>query len=89
RTLATGTAKYQVLAKAVTPEVEAKVAALRVPGVASVPIEQRVYPLGQVAGNIVGYTGENSDKPGVVAGNAGIEQTFNEQLTGQDGSRTY
>lgn len=89
RTLATGTAKYQVLAKAVTPETEAKVAALRVPGVESVPIEQRVYPLGQVAGNIVGFTGENSDKPGVVAGNGGIEQTFNEQLTGQDGSRTY
>lgn len=89
RTMATGTAKYQMLAKAVTPEVEAKVAALRIPGVDSVPIEQRVYPLGQVAGNIVGFTGQSSDNPGVVAGNGGIEQTFNEQLTGEDGSRTY
>lgn len=89
RKLATGTAKYMVLAKAMTPEVEAKVAGLRIPGVGSVPIEQRVYPKGQVAGNIVGFTGESGETGGKVGGNAGIEQTFNEQLTGQDGSRTY
>lgn len=82
RKLATGTSKYSVLAKAVTPEVEAKVAALRVPGVASQALEQRVYPMGQVGGNVVGFTGANG--PG-----GGIELTYDQQLQGQPGSRTY
>ncbi|WP_394941069.1 peptidoglycan D,D-transpeptidase FtsI family protein [Psychromicrobium sp. YIM B11713] len=82
RKLVTGTARYNVVAKSVTPELEDKIAALRVPGIASQPISKRVYPLGQVAGNIVGFMGPDG-------GGSGLEQTMNDQLSGKDGSRTF
>ncbi|AJT40712.1 peptidoglycan D,D-transpeptidase FtsI family protein [Psychromicrobium lacuslunae] len=82
RSLVTGTSKYNVVAKSVTPELEAKVAALMVPGVASQPVSKRSYPLGQVAGNVVGFMGPNG-------GGSGLEQTLNDKLTGKDGSRTF
>lgn len=82
RKLLTGTARYQVVAKSVTPELEDKVAALLIPGIASQPVSKRTYPLGQVAGNVVGFMGPDG-------GGSGLEQTLNDKLTGKDGSRTY
>ncbi|WP_179389054.1 peptidoglycan D,D-transpeptidase FtsI family protein [Psychromicrobium silvestre] len=82
RKLVTGTSHYNVVAKSVTPELEAKIAELRIPGIASQAVSKRVYPMGQVAGNVVGFMGANG-------GGSGIEQTLNDQLTGTDGSRTY
>jgi penicillin-binding protein 2 len=66
------------------------------PGVIVRPIYVRVYPNGNVAGQIIGYTGKTGRNPdGIVdnhetlwpetEGREGVEQTFNEMLTGKHG----
>jgi len=60
------------------------------------PIYVRVYPNGKIAGQIIGYTGKTGRNPdGIVdnhetlwpetEGREGLEQTFNEMLTGKHG----
>src|SRR5260370_17752314 len=60
------------------------------------PIYVRIYPNGKVAGQIVGYTGKTGRNPdGIVdnhetiwpqtEGREGLEQTFNDMLTGKNG----
>ncbi|WP_337589576.1 peptidoglycan D,D-transpeptidase FtsI family protein [Arthrobacter sp. ERGS1:01] len=80
---ATGTKNFNYIVRDVSPAVEAKVAALGVPGIYSEAVTKRVYPLGEVGGPIVGFLGADGK------GLAGIEQTMNAKLTGTDGSRTY
>src|SRR5438105_12423154 len=66
------------------------------PGVIVRPIYVRVYPNGKVDGKIIGYTGKTGRNPdGIVdnhetlwpetEGREGLEQTFNEMLTGKHG----
>jgi penicillin-binding protein 2 len=66
------------------------------PGVIVRPIYVRVYPNGKVTGQIIGYTGKTGRNPdGIVdnhetlwpetEGREGLEQTFNEMLTGKHG----
>jgi penicillin-binding protein 2 len=66
------------------------------PSVIVRPIYVRVYPSGKVAGQIVGYTGKTGRNPdGIVdnhetlwpetEGREGLEQTFNDMLTGKHG----
>jgi penicillin-binding protein 2 len=66
------------------------------PGVIVRPIYVRFYPNGKVAGQIIGYTGKTGRNPdGIVdnhetlwpetEGREGLEQTFNEMLTGKHG----
>src|SRR6266567_2951906 len=60
------------------------------------PVYVRIYPNGKVAGQIIGYTGKTGRNPdGIVdnhetlwpqtEGREGLEQTFNEMLTGKHG----
>src|SRR5438094_372935 len=66
------------------------------PGVIVRPMYVRVYPSGKVAVQIIGYTGKTGRNPdGIVdnhetlwpetEGREGLEQTFNEMLTGKHG----
>lgn len=82
RTALTGDSQFVYLARSVSPAVESIVADLRIPGIKSRPVQHRTYPLGPVAGSIVGYINEDG-------GAAGIEQTLNDRLTGVDGERTF
>src|SRR5436190_2184093 len=65
-------------------------------GVMVRPVYVRLYPNGKVAGQIIGYTGKTGRNPdGIVdnhetlwpetEGREGLEQTFNEMLTGKHG----
>ncbi|MBI1377543.1 MAG: hypothetical protein GC157_08695 [Frankiales bacterium] len=79
----TGTRRFIYLAKGVTPETWARVAALRLPGVFSEATSTRVYPAGSVAANVVGYVRADGD------GGSGLEYGFNSELAGTPGSEVY
>jgi penicillin-binding protein 2 len=66
------------------------------PGMMVRPIYVRIYPNGKLAGQIIGYTGKTGRNPdGIVdnhetlwpetEGREGLEQTFNQMLTGKHG----
>ncbi len=79
----TGTRKFVYLAKAVTPETWAKVAALKLPGVFSEVSSTRIYPAGAVAANVVGYVRGDGH------GGSGLEYGFDNELAGTAGSEVY
>ena len=78
-----GDSTYVVIAQAVTPDTWRKVNALAIHGIEPDQRTRRSYPAGTVAGNVVGYTYENDVRE--LVGNAGIEMSQNEVLTGTNG----
>ncbi|HKU31119.1 peptidoglycan D,D-transpeptidase FtsI family protein [Arthrobacter sp. NyZ413] len=79
----TGDKKYNIIAKEVKPEVEDQVAQLHIPGVVSEGTSKRVYPNGSVAGGVIGFLKDGT------TGQAGLEQTQDDQLKGTDGKRVF
>nr|WP_229866443.1 MULTISPECIES: penicillin-binding protein 2 [Sinomonas] len=79
----TGEKPFNYVARNVTPDTEDRAMAIGFPGILSEGVTQRVYPNGAVGGSFVGFVG--SDGTAL----SGIEQTQDEQLKGQDGSREY
>jgi len=68
------------------------------PELETIDEERRLYPRDGFAAHLIGYVGEVSEEmlndpryaayePGDVVGKAGVEQTYDELLRGQDGSR--
>ena len=78
-----GDSTYVVIAQAVTPDTWRKVNALAIHGIEPDQRTRRSYPAGTVAGNVVGYTYENEVRE--LVGNAGIEMSQNDVLTGTNG----
>jgi penicillin-binding protein 2 len=84
----------------VTPDELAFVEAHRneLPELETIDVERRLYPRDGFAAHLIGYVGEVSEdmlndpryaayEPGDVVGKAGVEQTYDQLLRGQDGSR--
>lgn len=80
---------FVYIAKYVTPETWGLIADEGILGIEPEPVSERVYPNGDIAGNIVGYVGGVQDKQGVNWGLAGMEKSQEETLLGTDGSLTY
>jgi penicillin-binding protein 2 len=69
------------------------------PELETIDVERRLYPRDGFASHLIGYVGEVSEEmlendlryaayePGDVVGKAGVEQTYDQLLRGQDGSR--
>jgi len=76
-------AQYVVLAKAISAQASSQITDMDIPGIAQTPSYARSYPDGDVAGNIVGFTGNNN---GSLTGAAGIELSENSLLAGHAGS---
>jgi len=76
--------QYVVLAKSVSAQVGNEIAALNLPGIGLAPSYARSYPDGDVASNIIGFTGTNSQ--GIITGGAGLELADNALLAGRAGS---
>jgi penicillin-binding protein 2 len=68
------------------------------PELETVDVERRLYPRDGFAAHLIGYVGEVSEEdlnnpryaayePGDVVGKAGVEETYDQLLRGQDGSR--
>ena len=81
---------YVVLAQGVPAatgnHLEAALAARNLGGIYMKPTYVRQYPNGDLASNVVGFTTVNGTT-GDIAGQAGIEQSFNSLLAGRDGSQ--
>lgn len=84
----------------ITPDEQAFIEAHRfeLPELMTINEERRLYPRDGFAAHLIGYVGEISEEdlnnpryaayePGAVVGKAGIEQTYDEILRGEDGSR--
>lgn len=78
-----GTKRFVYIKRQVTPALWQKVKDLRCPGIFPTPGFERVYPAGQSAGNILGFT--NIDGLGL----AGIESHMNSVLAGTPGIARY
>jgi cell division protein FtsI (penicillin-binding protein 3) len=84
-------ASFVYLARAVAPQLAARVMELRLPGTESgslpgigvLPATKRIYPAGNLASNVVGFA--NTDGVGL----AGLESSFDDLLSGEDGKRTF
>jgi penicillin-binding protein 2B len=72
-------------------ETKSKIEALKLPGITFLRDTQRFYPNGTFASNVVGYTDSIQQKGGTykTVGKMGIEQTFNNVLTGKNGKLQY
>jgi len=84
----------------ITPDEEAFIEAHRneLPELETIDQERRLYPRDGFAAHLIGYVGEVSEdmlndpryaayEPGDVVGKAGVEQTYDQLLRGQDGAR--
>lgn len=74
------------LVKDVSPEVWRQVNSYGIPGIEPEQFMRREYPNGRVGASILGFLGEGDD--GETGGQAGIERSMDDALTGVDGSLT-
>ena len=74
------------LARDISPEVWRQINSYGIPGIEPEQFMRREYPNGRVGASILGFTGEDGE--GGAGGQAGIERTMDEHLTGVDGSLT-
>ncbi|MDP9407020.1 MAG: penicillin-binding protein 2, partial [Actinomycetota bacterium] len=72
---------FVYLARRVDPDTARQVRELRLPGLSSEHEPQRLYPGGELAANVVGFTGGDG------RGLGGVESAFDSVLAGQDGRR--
>ncbi|MCI7551081.1 MAG: penicillin-binding protein 2 [Actinomycetaceae bacterium] len=77
--------QWVMVKKGVTPEQWREIDALDVHGIFPERYMQRIYPNGQIAGDILGFVGQ-TEEDSTSSGRSGIEQAFNETLQGVDGA---
>lgn len=79
----TGSRPFVYLAKGVDPTVRKAIMSQRIPGIGADRVAERIYPAGQVGGNVVGFV----DGSGKAQG--GIELSDDDLLQGTDGVTRY
>lgn len=75
--------QYQVLKKTITLATANRITGLKLPGLALKQSYTRIYPNGDLAANLVGFTTDSSGEP---TGVAGLEEEYNKLLAGKNGS---
>jgi cell division protein FtsI (penicillin-binding protein 3) len=76
---------YVVLKRNIPATAASRISALNLPGIAMTPSYTRVYPNGDLAANVVGFT--NTTASGALQGEAGVEQSYNPLLAGRAGQQ--
>lgn len=79
----TGTRGFEYIVKGVEPERRAAIMNLGIPGIGSDPVFDRIYPAGDVGGNVIGFVGADGTAL------AGTELSWDTTLRGKDGHTTY
>jgi len=83
-----GDKTFEYLAKSITPEELDLVRAERISGIEWEATSERLYPNGDIAGNVIGFMAEDGQSL-VKVGMAGVEKMYQAELTGTAGSQTY
>jgi cell division protein FtsI (penicillin-binding protein 3) len=83
-----GDSTWKYIAKDITPETWGLISAEKITGIEPEPTSERLYPNGDIGGNIVGFTAASADSS-VVKGAAGAELEYEDELLGKPGSITY
>jgi cell division protein FtsI (penicillin-binding protein 3) len=83
-----GDKTFVYVAKKITAEQLALVRAERISGITWEATPDRLYPNGDIAGNVIGFMAEDGESVGAV-GMAGAEKLYQDELTGTAGSQTY
>ena len=78
--------QYQVLGSGIPMAVSNEISGLGLPGIDLKATYNTVYPNGDLAASIVGFTNPSPSGDGGLAGEAGLEQEYNSVLAGRDGS---
>ena len=78
--------EYVELKSGVPATTGARITAMNLPGIAERPTYSRVYPNGDLAASLVGFTDTDTDAAGDLRGEAGLEAQYNSLLAGRDGS---
>jgi cell division protein FtsI (penicillin-binding protein 3) len=76
--------QYSKLRTHLSEEAASRIASMNLPGIDLIPSYTRVYPDGDLASDVVGFT--NTDQQGDLVGQAGLEYEYNSLLAGRDGS---
>ena len=71
--------RYVILAKKLTPDQQAKITGLKMPGLGTQAQDYRTYPQGSLASQVLGFVNNDGQ------GNYGIEQALDQQLKGTPG----
>ncbi len=71
--------RYEILAKLLTREQSKAITDLKLKGVGTQPVNQRTYPQGELAAQVLGFVNEDG------IGTYGIEQALNDELKGISG----
>lgn len=79
----TGDRGFVYLKKDVEPDVRSAALALKIPGIGADPVAKRLYPSGQVGGNVLGFVNDAGQAQ------AGVESTEDKLLSGTDGQTRY
>ena len=74
---------FAYVTKGLVPEVTEEILALGIHGITAERTTERIYPAGTTGGNILGFTG------GEGTGLAGIEQVYEDELTGVAGEESF
>jgi cell division protein FtsI (penicillin-binding protein 3) len=76
--------QYSVLRTQLPQDAASRITGMNLPGIDLTPSYARVYPDGDLASDVVGFTNTNGD--GDLVGQAGLELEYNSVLGGRDGS---
>ncbi|MBR5950592.1 MAG: penicillin-binding protein 2, partial [Actinomycetaceae bacterium] len=76
---------FVYIARDISPETWREIQRLGITGIEPEQYMKRVYPNGNVAGNVLGFIGKSDESPDVAVGQMGIEATQEEILAGKDG----
>lgn len=79
----TGTDRYVILAKGLSPEAWRQIQEMRIAGIFSEKTTKRTYPAGSLAANVLGFVNAEG------VGSGGLESALDQRLRGVDGKRTY
>ena len=69
--------------------VKDQIKAANLPGLDFIETTKRYYPYGDFASYLIGYAKAKEGEDGPVVGELGIEKTFNEELSGENGYTIY